>query len=354
MAHILQNRARAQPRTYADRVKESRRRTLQDVANEVGLSKAATSYALRGIRGSDQTRERVQAAAARLGYTVDPIARALASGRSSNIAIVGSLRDLWQQGLTVMIARSLGADDLSAIIADADASPANEQAVLQRLHAGQIDGLLTLPVDPSADYWADLDPSVNVVSIGDALEARPHSSTVMFDNHYGVGTALAHLAHLGHREVGVIAPSLPTTPGRPAEVLARELGAALGLRITIQASPASVPEASVAARLLLSSTPRPTALFCLSDSIAFGAYAAARSLGLAVPGDLSILGFDDSEMAALVDPELTTFAWDEQAIVEAAVAALTGAGAGVEWEPTTVTFRPEFVERGSTAPPPQP
>jgi len=333
------------------RVKEPRRRTLQDVADAAGLSKSATSYALRGLRGSTETQARVLRVAAELGYTVDPVARALAGGRSSNVVIVGTLRDLWQQDLAVMLSRALGRLALNASIADVDASPTREEAVLAALNSRQVDGVVVLPVDPSAEYWADVPDEIRVVSIGDALTHRPDSPVVLFDNASGVGTGLRHLAGLGHRTVGVLAPALPATPGRPAEMLATSLGSELGLDVTVTATPAAVGEAADATERLLRSTSRPTALLCLSDSIAFGAYAAARRVGLEVPRELSVLGYDDSAMAPLVEPQLSTFAWDEAAIVDAAVDALHTPGDELDGGVRRQTFRPVFMPRGSTAAP---
>ncbi len=318
---------------------------------------------------------RVQAIAVELGYTADPIARALASGRTGSVAIVGSLRDMWQQQLAVMLSTGLRERGLSATIADVAASPEREHAVLRALAAQRIDAIVTLPVDPSAAYWAEVPSDVRVVSIGDALTERPDAGCVLFDNDSGVGAALAHLADLGHRSVAVIAPSLPTTPGRPAEILARSHGELLGVRVTVASCPASVSDAAAMLTPLLSSADRPTALFCLSDSIAFGAYRAARDLGLAIPGELSILGYDDSELASLVHPQLSTFGWDEQAIVDAAVASIDAAEAGVvpggaelvqgesagagpvqaesggAGQVRPVVFRPELIVRASTAAP---
>jgi LacI family transcriptional regulator len=318
------------------------------VADAAGLSKSATSYALRGLRGAEETQARVREIAARLGYTADPIARALAGGGSGVIAIVGSLRDLWQQDLAVMLSRALKANDLASVITDVDASPVEEELVLRALNARQVEGVLALPVDPSAAYWAEVPDSVRVVTLGDSLPSRPDSSAVLFDNTAGVGTALRHLAELGHSSVAVLAPSLPTTPGRPIEVLASSIGRGLGLTVSVSACPASLSGAAEVATRLLRAHPHPTALFCLSDSIAFGAYSAARAVGLSIPDELSILGYDDSEMAALVSPQLSTFAWDEQAIVDAAVAALTAPSGGAI---TRTTFSPTFVPRESTTAP---
>jgi DNA-binding LacI/PurR family transcriptional regulator len=322
------------------------RRTLQDLASAAGLSLAATSYALRGVRGSPETIRRVRELADQLGYTVDPIARALASGRTGSVGVSGSLRDLWQQDLSVLLTRALRSRGRYASIADADADPAQERLIVEQFAAQRVDGALVSPVDPSASYWRLLDPQVAVVSIGDALIERPGSGCVLFDNRYGVETALRHLGELGHRRVGMLAPSLPSTPGRPSELLAPQIAEELGLDLQVLSAPAATTQAITVVSALLAGPGRPSALFCLSDSLAFAAYHAARATGLRVPSDLSVVGYDDHQLAALVSPGLTTMAWDEDAIVAAAVGQL------IDQDPAPPPFRPELVERGSTSRPP--
>jgi DNA-binding LacI/PurR family transcriptional regulator len=325
----------------------SQRRTLQDVADAAGLSLAATSYALRGVRGSPATIRRVREMADELGYTVDPIARALASGRTGSVGVSGSLRDLWQQDFSVLLTRALRRQGRYATIADADADPEQERLIVEQFVAQRVDGALVSPVDPTATYWRQLGPEVAVVAIGDALTARPGSGSVLFDNRYGVETALAHLATLGHRRIGLLAPALPSTPGRPAQVLAGEVAATIGVELVEISAPAATAEAVEVAAALLAGPDRPTAVFCLSDSLAFAVYRAARDVGLRLPDDLSVVGYDDHQLAALVDPGLTTMAWDEDAMVEAAVRQLEGPVADAP------PFRPELVVRGSTAEPPR-
>jgi LacI family transcriptional regulator len=319
---------------------------LQDLADAVGLSLAATSYALRGVRGSPETIHRVREKADELGYTVDPIARALASGRTGSVGVSGSLRDLWQQDLSVLVTRALRSRGRYATIADADADPEQERLIVEQFVAQRVDGALVSPVDPTATYWRLLGPEVAVVAIGDALTTRPGSGSVLFDNKYGVDAALAHLAGLGHRRIGLLAPALPSTPGRPAQVLAASVAERLGVSLIEVSAPAATADAVEVAAALLAGPSRPTGVFCLSDSLAFAAYRAAREAGLRLPDDLSVVGYDDHQLAALVDPGLTTMAWDEDAIVEAAVSQLEGPA-----DPPPV-FRPELVVRGSTAEPP--
>ncbi|MEJ7704197.1 MAG: LacI family DNA-binding transcriptional regulator [Geodermatophilaceae bacterium] len=305
-------------------------------------------------RSQPETQERVRAAAKDLGYEVNPIARALSSGRTGMVGVLsGSLADLWQQSLAVQLSRGLLAQQRYAIIADANGDPARERQLAGQLRDQQVDGVLVSPLDPAADHWADLSAAVPVVTIGDALAMAPKAGCVLFHNRHGVATALGHLAKLGHRRVGVLTPSLPSTPDRPAGVFAQEHGRELGLDVVLVGSPASVAGAAEAAAGVLVLGDRPTAMFCLSDSMAYGCYLAATRLDLCVPTDLSVLGYDDHEMAELVVPPLTTFSWDSAGIVESAVSQLVRAiekGGRRQLR----TFRPDLVERGSTARPPSP
>lgn len=325
------------------------RTTLKDVAAATGLSSATVSYALRGLQVPPETQERVRAAARELGYEVNPIARALASGRTGMVGVLsGSLADLWQQSLAVQLSRGLLARDRYAIITDANGDPGRERQLAFQLRDQQVDGVLVSPLDPAGAYWGELSAAVPVVSIGDALSAAPRAGCVIFDNRYGVATALEHLRTLGHRRIAVLTPSLPTTPDRPAGVFALEQGERLGLDVVLVGSAASVAEAADAAAPVLEQRDRPTAMFCLSDSMAYGCYLAASRLGLRVPQDLSVLGYDDHEMAELVVPPLTTFAWEVPGIVKSAVAQLVRAiDKGGRRQPRT--FRPELQDRGSTA-----
>jgi len=142
---------------------------------------------------------------------------------------------------------------------------------------------------------------------------------VLFDNRRAIGLGLAHLADLGHRRVALLSPSLPLTPERPAERLAHVEAERLGLELTLTSSPASVDGAAVVAAQLLVQPVGPTAFFCLSDSIAYGVYLAVAERGWTVPAHVSVLGYDDNQMSRLLSPPLSTFRWDVERIVAAAV-----------------------------------
>lgn len=142
---------------------------------------------------------------------------------------------------------------------------------------------------------------------------------MVFDNRTGVTLALEHLHALGHRRIAVLTPTSPSTPDRPAEVHVAAEAHRLGLEVSVVTSPHALPDATEVTRRVLSRDPRPTALFCFADSIAYGAYAAAHELGLDIPDDVSVAGYDAHPMSRLLSPALTTFDWDIEGIIRRAV-----------------------------------
>ena len=331
----------------------TKRPTLQDVADAVGLSPATVSYALRGQRGSAETRQRVQEAAASLGYQVDPIARALANGRSGTLAVLcGSTRDAWHRSLATDLVRALLDRDRRAILADADGDAERERGLLDLLSEQRADGLLVAALDPFAAHWEQAAREIPLVAIGDRLAAAPSASAVVFDNTAGFDLVLDHLAALGHRDVLVLLPERPSTPDRPAEETIRQAARARGLDVTLHRVPPARggdQRVDLLARAVAGSSA--TAVFCLSDAYAFDVLRAARRLGLSIPGDLSLVGFEDAELSDLVGPGVTTVAWGHQHVVETAVTMLLEAVDGHR-APQVAVIAPELVVRGTTSRPP--
>ncbi|HEX4818020.1 MAG TPA: LacI family DNA-binding transcriptional regulator [Nonomuraea sp.] len=317
------------------------------MAQATGLSPAAVSYALRGLQVSEETKERVRAAAAELGYEADPIARALASGRTGMIGLLcGSLEDLWQQSLAVGISRGLREKDRYALILDAVGDPARERALAQQLRDQRVDGMIVQPLDPSAGFWKELCESLPVVAIGDSLAGT--AGEVVFDNRRGVTLALEHLRALGHRSVAVLTSTRDSTPDRPADVHVTAEAERLSLDIEVVTAPHGLAGATAAARDLLAAESAPSAVFCFADSIAYGVYAAAQDLGLSIPGDVSVMGYDDHPMSGLLTPGLSTVDWDIDGIVRAAVRLIAAAADGATRR-RRIIQTPTLRERGSVA-----
>jgi DNA-binding LacI/PurR family transcriptional regulator len=330
-----------------------KRATLRQVAEATGLSTAAVSYALRGVHVSEETRLRVQQAAIELGYEADPIARALASGRTGMVGVLcGSLESLWQQSLAVGIGRTLLAHDRYARILDAADDPERELLLAQQLDDQRMDGLIVQPLDPSARLWAELTESLPVVSIGDPLVGGRSAGEVLFDNKLGVSLALGHLHALGHRRVTVLTPTRPTTPDRAAEVHVAAEASRLGLDVSVITSPHALSDATQIAREVLRRPDPPTALFALADSIAYGVYAAARTLDLDIPRDVSVAGYDAHPMSSLLTPPLTTFDWDIDGIIQQSVRLVIAAIDGRAPRRRRIIQSPRLREGASTGPPP--
>jgi LacI family transcriptional regulator len=297
-----------------------RRVTIRDIAEETGLSSAAVSYALRGLQVPVETQERVRAVADRLGYQADPIARALASGRTDYVGVLcGSLEDIWQQSIAAALGRGLLGESRHALIVDASNDPAIEATLAAQLVDKRVDALIALPVDPAADHWATVAERTVLVSVGDGLPGAATAAEVVFDNEAGVSDALRRLAGMGHRRIAVMTPLAVTTPDRPAELVVHRIAAELGLRTSMHASPHDLDGACSVALAALSGGDRPTAFFCLADSMAYGVYAAARQLGLRVPEDVSVLGYDDHPVSRLLTPPLSSYRWPIDQLVEAVV-----------------------------------
>jgi DNA-binding LacI/PurR family transcriptional regulator len=331
---------------------QRKRATIREVAKATGLSPAAVSYALRGIQTSEETQERVRKAAEELGYEAHPIARALASGRTGMVGVLcGSLEDLWQQSLAVGIGRALFARDRYAIILDAAGDPEREQMLARQLRDQRVDGLIVQPVDPSAAVWAELGDSLPIVSIGDSLPGAHAYGEVVFDNRAGVTLALEHLYDLGHRHIAVLTPTGARTPDRPADVHVHAEAERMGVKADVVTSPQALGAATDVAMDVLAGSPRPTALFCFSDSIGYGVYAATRELGLAVPDEVSVAGFDNHPMSGLLTPPLTSVDWDIESIVHSAVRVMIGA---IDGKPRRrrIVCEPSLIQRRSTGPAP--
>jgi LacI family transcriptional regulator len=327
-----------------------KRVTIREVADAAGVSPAAVSYALRGIQVSEETQERVRKVASDLGYEANPIARALASGRTGMVGILGpSLEDLWQQRLVAEAGRVLLTHDRYALILDAGGDPMRQRVLATQLRDQQVDGLILSPVDPSDAFWSELAESVAIVSIGDALPDRGAVGEVLFDNRTGVRNALEHLHALGHRQIAVLRPPGSPTNDRPAEVYVGAEADRLGLDVDVVSAPYELHEATDVARAVLTGAHRPTAAFCFSDSIAYGVYAAARELRLRIPGELSVIGYDDHPVSILLAPPLTSFSWDTERLVDVAVGMVLSAIDGHPRRRRRVVIEPSLRERASTA-----
>ena len=333
---------------------------IRDVARDVDMSTATVSRALRGLPGvSDSTRELVEEAARRLGYVPSPSAAGLASGRTRTVAVVVPFVTRWFFASVVHgaeeVLRERGYDLLLYNLAGTDA--ARHRVFETDLLHKRVDAILLLSLTPSPDELARLERLARPVTIVGA--DVPGASTVRIDDVAAARTATEHLIELGHRRIAFVGGEGLLDFTAPVARLAgyRESLAAAGIPLdpALQADGGfTLSGGTTAGRELLDRDTRPTAVFAASDEMAFGILKAARDLGLDVPGDVSVVGIDDHELAEFF--ELTTVAQpvNEQGRLAAreVLAALDCRAGGDRWEPQQVILPTHLAVRATTGPPP--
>jgi LacI family transcriptional regulator len=304
-----------------------KRTTLRDLAEATGLSVSGTHYALRGERVSADTALRVREAADRIGFRSDAIARALRSGTTGVVGVIGgSLHDYWHQQFASELGRNLRDARRHMLLADANGDSDTQLELAESLVDQRVDGLVVLPVDPASPRWQHVVAAVPTVSVGPSLPDP--AASIRFDAERGIQLVLAHLHGLGHHRVLALTPGVHRLP-RQSGLEVVECGFA-------------ADDAAMAVRERMAGKRRPTAVFGLSDALAYGALAACRELALRVPRDVSVAGFDDHPLSGLVSPGLTTVSWDTPRAAGAAAELLAGAGS------QQVVLPPSLVVREST------
>jgi DNA-binding LacI/PurR family transcriptional regulator len=331
-----------------------RRPTIADVARRAGVSAAAVSFAVNDRPGvSPQTRERILAAARELGWRPSASARALTEARTRAIGLVLA-RDVTQlEGDSFFVRflsgmeRALTAADYALLLQLVPAGAGAALPAYERLAAaGRVDGFLLTDVEVADPRFAVLEAAgVPVV-----LAGRPAGECafpwVETRHAEGMAAPVEHLAALGHERIAFFGGRPEHEHVQAREAAWREALAAAGLR------PGAVAhangDATPAAHELLGGAAPPSAIVCASDSLAMSAVGAARERGLSVPADISITGFDDSPLAALASPALTSVRVDYAEFGEAATAALLaliGGAAAPDYSPSA----PVLVVRESSA-----
>jgi LacI family repressor for deo operon, udp, cdd, tsx, nupC, and nupG len=297
------------------------------VANAAGVSVATVSRALRGLPNvAMSTRARVEEVARALNYRADPAASRLAAGRSQTIAIVVPHINAWYYANVVAGAEAVCAEDGYDLLILTAPDASSRHRILTTANAldRRVDGLIFVEVALSDADVADLaQRRLSVVTVGGGTGA---CSSVRIDNVAIGRIAVAHLGDLGHERIGILGaqaedPYAFDVPGQRIQGAEAALATA-GLKLDrglIAAGEFTVEGGHRAAHDLLARRDRPTAIFALSDEMAFGAYIAARELDLDVPGDISLVGVDDHDFAVVMG--LTTVR--QRVVEQGAMAART-------------------------------
>jgi len=300
----------------------ARRIGIKDVAAAAGVSTATVSHVLNRVEGkriSEETRQRVWKAADELGYAPNGLARGLRMQRSQTIGFVSDqIATTPHAGRMILGAQeAAAAAGLVLLLVNTSGDAELERTSIEMLLQRQVDGVVYAAMYHRIVELPEALRTTPTVLL-DAGSADPAVPSVVPDEVQGGYAAVRELLDHGHRRIGVTVQTvdLPARQGRLEGY--RKALAEVGLAYdpSLVAAETAVPFNTVggdvdtgyrAARRLLTAEQRPTALFCFNDRMAAGAYRAAAELGLSIPGDLSVIGFDNQELVCeSVHPQLST------------------------------------------------
>ncbi|MEV5260526.1 LacI family DNA-binding transcriptional regulator [Streptomyces anulatus] len=332
----------------------ARRVTMSDVATRAGVSRTTVSFVLNGRADAaipEETRARIRAAIAELGYRPNAGARALAAKRSE---WYGLITEIVTAPFAVDVIKGAQdrawADGKFLLITAGDSDPAMEAAAFDKLLEQRAEGLLYATTWHRAVTLPPAAREVPVVLVN-CFDARGALPSVVPDEVAGGRTATRRLIGAGHRRIGFINldAGIPAAVGRRRgyEQALREAGLPVDEGL-IAPGHATADAGYAAARALLDHPDRPTALFCGNDRTAMGAYDAIKERGLRIPDDIAVIGFDNQELiAAYLRPGLTTVALPFELMGAKGVDMLGALTAGEPLDTTQVTVDCPLIERSS-------
>jgi DNA-binding LacI/PurR family transcriptional regulator len=328
---------------------------LAEVAAKVGVSTATVSRVLNGKDGvSEATRQAVLTALDVLGYERPTQLR----GERSRLVglVLPELQNPIFPAFAGVVGGALVQQGFTPVLCTQTAGGVQESDYVELLLQQHVSGVVFAGgnyamTDAPHEHYARLTarklPTVLVNAAVDGLNLP----TVSCDDAVSVEQAIAHLRDLGHTAIGMVLGMPGHVPSIRKLHAARKVAANSDFELPdelVAQSLFSIEGGQAAAATLLSRGA--TALICASDPIALGAIRAARRAGLSVPGDISIVGYDDSALMTCTDPPLTTVRQPIDPMGRAAVELLVGQINGGTFAPGELLFEPELVVRGSTGP----
>ena len=330
--------------------------TIRDVARRAGVSATTVSHVLNATRKVDAvTAARVHAAVAELGFRPNALARSMRRGRTHTVGVVlPDIANPFFGDLGRWLEDALFEAGYSAIICNSDGDERKESRYLDVLLSKKVDGLLLIAASQPSDQLRHLvDGGPPTVVVDRELPELPVSQ-VMVANHDGGRMAGRHLVELGHRDFGVIAGpgGLGTSAKRLDGFRAALDDAGPRVRHThVERGDFRAAGGRTAMEALLARRPLPTAVFAENDLMALGAISAAHAAGLAIPADLSVVGFDGIAFGADVTPPLTTVAQPTAELAATAVRLLLDQLHDAGAPPRQVQLPVSLVVRGTSSVP---
>lgn len=294
-----------------------RRVTAKDVAAHVGVSRTTVSYVINNVTEaniSEQTRQRVLAAAKELGYVPHAAAKALASGRTQTIGLLVPRSQPFPQASSAHFRIIEGLLEIAQqfgvrVLVDSVQLSDPDDTYLNIARNKQIDGLIVSDVRLDDEGLRKIvQDTLPIVLLGRLPNVT--ATTVEFDNRSGARSAVAHLIEQGHTRIGMIAYAPTVFTGAEERIQGyRDALDTHGIEVDedlIRAGAYSSESGYAAMLDLLRAETKPTAIFASSDEIAMGVLAALHEQGVRVPDEMAVVGFDDNPLSRFTIPALTT------------------------------------------------
>ena len=284
--------------------------TIRDVASKAGVSVTTVSRVLNGKHDiSEATIQKVLAVVQELGYASSLAARGMRSHRTNLLGLIlHDVASLYSQEIMRGVNQVIAKIDKDLIIYTSGGLDRENVAQHERHYVALLNGSVTdgaIVVTPTATQFTTHAPLVII----DPNNESPDYPAIIATNQEGALAAMSYLTDLGHRRIGHIAGEMKLISANQRLQGYKDGLAAAGIPLNedlIEMGDYTTETAVICARKLLSLPERPTAIFAANDVSAIGVYQAARELGLQIPGDLSVIGFDNLREAAQLNPPLTT------------------------------------------------
>ncbi|UZX02114.1 LacI family transcriptional regulator [Arthrobacter sp. CDRTa11] len=330
------------------------RATISEIAREAGVSVPTVSKVLNGhAHVAAATRARVEEIIARRDYARRPAKRSKKAGLID--LVFPGLGSEWALEIIEGVERVAQDAGYGTVVSSLSMDGSRIRPWLANLAERKSDGLLMAVYELDAKQIQRIKSlGIPVVLIDPVGQPGPDLMTVGAANWEGAHSATEYLLGLGHRRIGMIGgrEDLQCSSAREDGYISalRRAGVAIDQALMVPGD-FSIEAGEAGTRKLLELADRPTAIFTGNDDQALGAYRAARTAGLRIPQDLSIVGFDDIPAAEWIEPGLTTIRQPVVQMAETAMRALLRHLDGDEELPQRIELGTELVVRGSTAPP---
>jgi DNA-binding LacI/PurR family transcriptional regulator len=327
--------------------------SLKDVAREAGVSYQTVSRVINdGPRVSIATRDRVLAAIAELGYRRNEAARALVTSRSRTIGVIADASPRYGPVSTLAAVESAARNAGYTALVATMSNPSGELLAdtFRDFHERGVEGIVVIAPRVSMAHVAEeTSADIPVVMLAPGETSQPGITVFYEDQELGARLAVRHLVHLGHQDIAHLAGSQEWLDGQvrlrgwQAELSAHDLEAG-----TVRYGDWS-GESAYRIGQEMAAEGLPTSIFIASDLMALGFLRALHQAGVCVPGDISVVGFDDNEFASQVYPPLTTVRQSFATVGTRCMEILLGLIEG--HDPDTTPAIPQLIVRRSTARP---